>query len=108
MKSTSDVMLRTNDLREAKRFYNGVLGYPIVSESERVVGFDTGSFILYFEPGEENGSVFEFEVDDLEETKKKLLEQGCALIEEDPSLPRCYLRDPFGLIFNITKSYGGR
>lgn len=108
MKSTSDVMLRTNDLREAKRFYNGELGYAIVSESERLVGFDTGSFILYFESGEDNGSVFEFEVDDLEETKKKLIEQGCTIIEEDPNLPRCYLRDLFGLVFNLTESYGGR
>ncbi|HET9393669.1 MAG TPA: VOC family protein [Candidatus Rubrimentiphilum sp.] len=108
MKSTSDVMLRAKDLQEAKNYYNGVLGFPITSESERVIGFDTGSFILYFEPGEENGSVFEFEVDDLEEAKRNLIEQGCALVEEDPDLPRCYLRDPFGLIFNLTKSYGGR
>ncbi len=108
MKSTSDVMLRTSDLQDAKEFYNGVLGYAIVSESQRVVGFDTGSFILYFEHGDENGSVFEFEVDDVEAAKNKLLANGCTLIEEDPSLPRCYLRDRFGLIFNLTTSYGGR
>jgi len=108
MKSTSDVMLRTNDLQEAKRFYNGVLGFPIVTDTERVVGFDTGSIVLYFETGDANGSVFEFEVDDLADAKRGLLEHGCTLVEEDPDLPRCYLRDRFGLLFNITKSYGGR
>jgi len=108
MTSTSDVMLRTNDLQDAKRFYHVTLGFPIVTESERVIGFDTGSIVLYFELGDPNGSVFEFEVDDLEDAKQKLLGNGCSLIEEDPKLPRCYLRDRFGLIFNITKSYAGR
>jgi catechol 2,3-dioxygenase-like lactoylglutathione lyase family enzyme len=101
-------MLRTNDLQGAREFYNGLLGYPIVSDSKRVVGFDTGSFILYFEPGNDNGSVFEFEVDDVESAKQKLLANGCTVLEEDPTLPRCYLRDRFGLIFNLTMSYGGR
>jgi hypothetical protein len=26
------------------------------------------------------------------------------LVEEDPSIPRCYLRDPFGLVFNLGRS----
>jgi hypothetical protein len=26
------------------------------------------------------------------------------VIEEDPSVPRCYLRDPFGLVFNLVRS----
>jgi catechol 2,3-dioxygenase-like lactoylglutathione lyase family enzyme len=101
MKSTSDVMLRTDDLEAAKAYYNGVLGFAIVADSERVVGFDTGGFTVYFEPGEDNGSVFEFDVNDLNEAKTKLLAQGCTLIEENPSIPRCYLRDRFGLVFNL-------
>jgi hypothetical protein len=44
----------------------------------------------------------------VEAAKNKLLANGCALLEEDPNLPRCYLRDRFGLIFNITTSYAGR
>jgi hypothetical protein len=108
MKSTSDVMLRISNLQDAKQYYHGVLGFPIVTDTERVVGFDTGSIILYFERGEANGSVFEFEVDDLDEAKKNLLGNGCVLVEENPSLPRCYLQDRFGLLFNITQTYGGR
>lgn len=107
MKSTSDVMLRIPSLEDAKQYYHGLLGFPIVTDTERVVGFDTGSIILYFECGKANGSVFEFEVDDLAEAKKNLLGNGCVLLEENPSLPRCYLRDRFGLLFNITQTYGG-
>jgi catechol 2,3-dioxygenase-like lactoylglutathione lyase family enzyme len=103
MKSTSDVMLRITDFGDAKAFYHGVLGFPIVVDSERVIGFDTGSIVLYFERGDANGSVFEFEVDDVNEAKTRLLAQGCSLIEENPAIPRCYMSDRFGLIFNLTK-----
>lgn len=108
MKSTNEVILRTTSLDDAKQYYHGVLGFPIVTDSDRVVGFDTGSIILYFERGEANGSVFELEVDDLAKAKDKLFRNGCVLVEEDPSVPRCYLRDGFGLLFNITQTYGGR
>jgi hypothetical protein len=33
-----------------------------------------------------------------------LLSAGCALVEEDPAVPRCYIRDPYGLVFNIEQS----
>jgi catechol 2,3-dioxygenase-like lactoylglutathione lyase family enzyme len=107
MKATSDVMLRTNDFTAAKTYYNAVLGFPVVIEKENLLGFDLGGFVLYFEHGEENGSVFEFEVPDVAEAKNHLLQQGCALIEENPTIPRCYLRDPYGLIFNLTQTFEG-
>jgi hypothetical protein len=25
------------------------------------------------------------------------------IVEENPNIPRCYLRDPFGLMFNLGK-----
>jgi catechol 2,3-dioxygenase-like lactoylglutathione lyase family enzyme len=102
MKSTSDVILRTHDLAAAKAFYNTELGFPIVTDS-RMLGFDTGSFTVYFEPGDANGAVFEFEVDDVNEAKTKLLALGCTLVEENPAIPRCYVRDRFGFVFNLTK-----
>jgi catechol 2,3-dioxygenase-like lactoylglutathione lyase family enzyme len=102
MTSTTEVMLRTADLEDARAFYSGALGFPIVMDSQRVIGFNTGGFNLYFEHGEPNGSVFEFEVDDVEDAKRRLLAQGCSLVEENPAIPRCYLRDRFGLVFNLT------
>lgn len=103
MKSTRDVIFRTQSLSAAKAFYHETLGLPLVTESERLVGFDTGAITIYFERGDDNGAVFEFEVDDIKETKARLLAQGCVLVEEDPKLPRCYVRDPFGVTFNLEK-----
>jgi catechol 2,3-dioxygenase-like lactoylglutathione lyase family enzyme len=105
MHSTSDVILRTKSLEDAKAFYHGILGFALAADSDRLVGFETGGFTLYFELGETNGAVFEFEVDDVNEAKRRLLTQECVIVEEDPALPRCYLRDRFGLTFNLTQSY---
>jgi hypothetical protein len=33
--------------------------------------------------------------------RQALLSAGCAIVEEDASVPRCYFRDPYGLVFNI-------
>jgi catechol 2,3-dioxygenase-like lactoylglutathione lyase family enzyme len=105
MRATNDVMLRITDFAAAKSYYNGVLGFPIVAEAENLLGFDLGAFVLYFEHGDDNGSVFEFQVLDVTQAKERLLAQGCALLEEDPDIPRCYMRDPFGLIFNVTQTF---
>jgi hypothetical protein len=34
---------------------------------------------------------------------RALLAAGCSLVEEDPVVPRCYIRDPHGLVFNIAQ-----
>lgn len=105
MRATKDVMLRTNDFEGAKAYYHRTLGFPLVAETESLLGFDLGAFVLYFEGGDDNGSVFEFTVENVADAKERLLAQGCSLIEENPSLPRCYLRDPYGLIFNLTQTF---
>ena len=101
LKSSRDVIIRTQSLPEAVKFYSLVLGLPIIYESKTLVGLETGSFCLYIEKGDEHGPVFEFLVRDVQTTKQNLVATGCKVIEENPAIPRCYIRDPFGLVFNI-------
>ena len=89
---------------QATEFYEFVLGLPVTHRSENLVGFDTGVFCLYVEKGQEHGPVFEFFVRDVEAAKSKLLAAGCTLQEEDASVPRCYIRDPYGVVFNLAKA----
>ena len=105
MTSTKDVIFRTGDLAAAKAYYHGALGFPIVIDSDRMLGFDTGAVAVYFEPGDANGAVFEFEVEDVAKAKAEMLARGCSLVEENPAVPRCYMRDPFGLVFNLTRTF---
>ena len=53
------------------------------------------------EKGEEQAPVFELLVPDVQAAKRELIAAGCAIVEEDPSVPRCYIRDPYGVVFNL-------
>jgi catechol 2,3-dioxygenase-like lactoylglutathione lyase family enzyme len=102
MKTTSDVIFRARDLAAVKEYYAGSLGFPIVLDTEAMVGFETGALTFYFERGEPDAPVFEFTVGDVPRAKADLVAGGCALVEENPAVPRVYLRDRFGVVFNIT------
>jgi catechol 2,3-dioxygenase-like lactoylglutathione lyase family enzyme len=104
VRSSRDVIIRTNDWPEAVRFYETVLGFAVSSRSEAMVGFETGAIRLYVEAGQPHGPVFDFLVPDVPAAKARLIAAGCTLVEEDPSIPRCYIRDPFGLVFNLGRA----
>jgi catechol 2,3-dioxygenase-like lactoylglutathione lyase family enzyme len=101
VKSSRDVIVRTQNWDAAVHFYEKTLGFSVIHRSETIVGFDTGAFILYVEAGESHGPVFDFLTPDVQGAKKRLVDAGCTLIEEDASVPRCYLKDPFGIVFNL-------
>ena len=105
-RSSRDIVVRTENWSEALKFYGSVLGLPITHQSKTIVGFETGSFCLYVEQGKEHGPVFDFLVPDLQAAKRQLVAAGCTVIEENPKIPRCYIRDPYGIVFNIDQSSG--
>jgi catechol 2,3-dioxygenase-like lactoylglutathione lyase family enzyme len=99
--SSREVIIRTPDWEQAAHFYGSVLGLPMTYSTDTMVGFETGAFCLYVEKGAPHTAVFEFLVSDVAAAKRELTAAGCSVVEEDPKRPRCYLRDPFGLIFNL-------
>jgi catechol 2,3-dioxygenase-like lactoylglutathione lyase family enzyme len=103
MKSSRDVLIQTNKFDAAAKFYEEVLGFQVIERSEQMIGFETGSFRFFVDKGESYGPVFELYVPDLEQAKKALVKNSCRIEAEDPKIPRCYIRDPFGLIFNVAE-----
>jgi catechol 2,3-dioxygenase-like lactoylglutathione lyase family enzyme len=101
--STRDVMIKVEDLEAARRFYQDTLGLTLFERNEHYLGFETGGFRLFVEQGAEPGPVFEFRVPDLEAAKNKLLAAGCRIVEDNPQVPRLYLRDPYGLTCNLDR-----
>jgi catechol 2,3-dioxygenase-like lactoylglutathione lyase family enzyme len=101
LRSGPDVVIRTEAWDKARHFYGSVLGLRVAHEGDALVGYDTGSFNLYIEKGGAHGPVFEFLVPEVEPAKRVLLLAGCSVVEEDASVPRCYLRDPYGMVFNL-------
>ncbi|MHB8817289.1 MAG: VOC family protein [Steroidobacteraceae bacterium] len=108
--ASRDVIIRTDKFQEATRFYRSVLKLRIVHDSDSLVGFDTGAFTLYLENGrnQSHGPVFDFIVSDIEVAKSALVSSGCTIQEENPAVPRCYIRDPYGLVFNIEQKQSPR
>jgi len=103
-RSSRDVILRTSDWIRAREFYERVLGFKVAPETDTIFRVETGALRLFVEKGDAHGPVFDFLVREVETAKKQLLAAGCVLVEEDPSIPRCYLRDPFGLVFNLGRT----
>lgn len=98
---TPDILIQTERASEARAFYEGILGFPVIHDDPAMCGLDAGAFRLFIDPAPSLGPVLEVEVDDLAAMKERLLTAGCLVIEENPAIPRCYLRDPFGLVFNL-------
>jgi 2-hydroxychromene-2-carboxylate isomerase/predicted enzyme related to lactoylglutathione lyase len=102
--STRDIILRTRELERAARFYEETLGFrPTILEAH-LGGFETGAFQLFVEEGgtkPTHPAVFELRTRDMKAQRDALLRAGCTVVEEDASVPRLYLVDPFGFIFNL-------
>ena len=102
--STRDIIIHTGKFQDAVRFYEQTLALPVTMKSDRLVGFETGSFQLFVD-GRDSlrmGPVFEFCVADVNKAKQDLMTAGCTVVAEDASVPRCYIKDPHGLVFNLT------
>jgi predicted enzyme related to lactoylglutathione lyase len=106
--ASRDIIVRTEHWSEALNFYGTVLGFPITERSETIVGFETGAFCLYVERGKAHGPVFDFLVPDIQAAKRQLVAAGCSVIEENPKVPRCYIKDPYGMIFNVGQAPEGK
>ena len=102
--SSRDVILRTSQWIQAREFYGNILGFNVTNETDAILRVESGAIRFFVENGEPHGPVFDFLVRDVQSAKKELLAAGCVFVEEDPSIPRCYLRDPFGLVFNLGRS----
>src|SRR5579872_610654 len=101
--ATRDVIIQVPDMEPALKFYGEVLGLKPAERYAHCVGFEAGGFKLYVEQGGRPGPVVEFRVPDLEGAKQDLLAAGCRIVEDDPKVPRLYMRDPYGLTFNLAR-----
>lgn len=99
----TDILIQAPDPSKAADFYVKHLGFSITADNPNMVGLHGPHINLFIEPGPNLGPVLEITVDEVASAKKRLLEQGCEIIKDEPEFPRCYVKDPFGLIYNLTQ-----
>ena len=98
----TDIIFDTPDPKKAALFYVGQLGFEITGETPDMISLHGPNINLFIERGPSLGPVFEVTVDDVEGAKTRLAKSGCTIVKDEPQFPRCYVRDPFGLIYNLT------
>ncbi len=101
--ASRDVLIQAKEMELAAAFYERELGMRPFLQEPGICGLEAGGFRLFVERGLPYGPVFEVYVDDLEEAKVRLTGLGCAIEAEDASVPKCYVRDPWGLVFNLAQ-----
>ncbi len=98
----TDIIIETPDPAGAARFYAETLGFAVDETSEALVSIRGPNINFYIERAlQPLGPVFEVQVDDVAAAKARLIEKGCVVIKDEPQFPRCYMRDPYGLTYNL-------
>jgi catechol 2,3-dioxygenase-like lactoylglutathione lyase family enzyme len=97
-----NVAVRTERFADAVRFYAQVLGFANRSSDPELGDHDASPIRLFVLADDEvSGPVMELFVDDLEAAKEDLLANGCEIVRWRGKGQDCYVRDPFGVMFNI-------
>jgi catechol 2,3-dioxygenase-like lactoylglutathione lyase family enzyme len=98
----TDILIQASDPKKAALFYVELLGFEITDDNPGMIGLHGPHINLFIEPGPALGPVLEVTVDDVEKAKRRLVSGGCEIVKDEPNVPRCYVKDPFGLIYNLT------
>jgi hypothetical protein len=97
----TDILIQAEDPKAAALFYVRQLGFAITGETPDLISLEGPNINLYIEHGPALGPILEVSVKDVREAKLRLTTNGCKVIKDEPEFPRCYVRDPHGLIYNL-------
>lgn len=98
----TDILIQAEDPKSAASFYVQQLGFKITDETPEMISLHGKHVNLFIERGPSLGPVLEVTVESVEEAKYRLARNGCEIVKDEPEFPRCYVKDPFGLIYNLT------
>jgi predicted enzyme related to lactoylglutathione lyase len=99
----TDILIQAEDPMKAAEFYVKELGFEITDKNPKMIGLHGENINLFIEPGPALGSVLEVTVKNVKEAKARLQKKGCQVIKDEPNFPRVYIKDPNGLIYNLTE-----
>ena len=99
----TDILIQAPEPKKAAQFYVKQLGFEITGETANMISLHGKHINLFIEHGPALGPVLEVTVDNVEDAKRRLVKSGCEIVKDEPDVPRCYVKDPFGLIYNLTR-----
>ena len=99
----TDILIQAEDPMKAASFYVKELGFEITDKGSNLVSLHGKNINLFIERGPALGPVLEVTVRSVQKAKANLRKKGCEVIKDEPAFPRCYVKDPNGLIYNLTE-----
>ena len=99
----TDILIQAEDPMTAANFYVKELGFKITEKKPNMVSLHGKNINFFIEQGPALGPVLEVTVKSVKEAKASLKKKGCKVIKDEPDFPRCYVRDPNGLIYNLAE-----
>jgi predicted enzyme related to lactoylglutathione lyase len=99
----TDILIQAQDPKSAAAFYVEQLGFTITDDNPNMIGLHGDHINLFIEPGPPLGPVLEVTVDDVDDARRRLVKSGCEIVKDEPHFPRTYVKDPYGLIYNLTR-----
>jgi hypothetical protein len=97
-----DILIQTEDPENAAAFYVNQLGFEITGTTP-MISLHGNQINLFIERGPALGPVLEVTVENVQEAAARLVMNGCEVIKDEPNVPRTYVKDPYGLIYNLTR-----
>jgi predicted enzyme related to lactoylglutathione lyase len=99
----TDILIQAEDPIWAAKFYVDNLGFTITETTPNMISLHGKNINLFVERGPALGPVLEVTVPSVKDAREKLVKKGSQVIKDEPHVPRCYIRDPNGLIYNLTE-----
>ncbi len=98
----TDILIQAPDPAQTAAFYVDQLDFAITGTDPNMISLHGKHINLFIEKGPPLGPVLEVTVADVAEARRRLVDGGCEIVKDEPEFPRCYVRDPCGLIYNLT------
>jgi hypothetical protein len=99
----TEILIQSPSPRDAAQFYVEQLGFAIAGDTAETISLHGHHISRFIERGPAPGPMLEVAVAIVAETRERLTRDGCMIVKDDPHLPRCYVIDPFGPIYNLTE-----
>lgn len=100
----TDILIQAEDPMKAAEFYVKELGFEITEKTANMISLHGKHINLFIERGPAlGGGVLEVTVKSVKDAKANLTKKGCQIVKDEPDFPRCYVKDPNGLIYNLTE-----
>ena len=99
---STNVSVRTDQIEDAVRFYSEVIGFEIRKQGETTADLDADPLTFFIDDDQDlQGPVMELFVDDLDQARQILEDNGCKVLRWRGKGQDCYIQDPYGVRFNI-------